>query len=137
MGTIRVVFDTNVLISALGWNQKPEECLQLALQNQVLGYTSPGIIDELTRVMEYPQFEFTEHETQTFLQIILSEFRLVDPDIDLEIIEDDPDDDKIIECAVAADADYIVSGDTHLLDLKQFRDIDIVPPAEFLERVRE
>ena len=56
---------------------------------------------------------------------------LVTPEMDLEAVEDDPDDDKILECAVAGNADYIVSGDSHLLDIEEYRGVEIVSPDEF------
>lgn len=120
MGKITVVLDTNVLISALGWDAKPEDCLELVLQDEVTGYISEPILDELARVMDYPRFEFSQSEKQSFHEIILTQFEIVAPRIDLEVIEDDPDDDKIVECAVAADADYIISGDKHLLELEAY-----------------
>ena len=52
--------------------------------------------------------------------------------MDLEAIEDDPDDDKVLECAVAGNADYIVSGDSHLLDIEEYRGVEIVSPDESL-----
>ena len=52
--------------------------------------------------------------------------------MDLEAVEDDPDDDKILECAVAGNADYIVSGDSHLLDIEEHRGVEILSPDEFL-----
>lgn len=131
MGT-KVVFDTNVLISALGWNAKPEACLEQVFNGSTEGYISPEIVDELEQVMEYPRFEFTADEKQSFLQIILASFHMVEPALSLEVVEEDPDDDKILECAVAADADYIISGDSHLTDLDTFRTIEIVTPAKFL-----
>lgn len=133
MGTLRVVFDTNVLISALGRDAKPEACLEQVLHDQVEGYISPAILDELTRVMEYPRFEFTDDEKQSFLELILASFHLVAPAISLDVIAADPDDDKILECAIASNADYIVSGDSHLQELGSYRTVDIVNPAEFLD----
>lgn len=132
MGT-RVVLDTNVLISALGWDAKPEACLEQVLHGEVAGYISPDLVDELQRVMDYPRFAFTDDEKQSFLEVVLASFHLVEPGVDLSVVADDPDDDMVLECAVTADADYIISGDSHLQDLNTYRDIDIVSPAEFLE----
>ncbi len=129
----RVVFDTNVLISALGWDAKPEACLERVFEGRVEGFISPDMLDELRRVMEYPRFEFSEEETQSFVEIVLASFHVVEPGVGLEVVEDDPDDDAILECAVASDADYVVSGDSHLRDLDTYRDIDVVSPATFLD----
>lgn len=133
MGTLRVVFDTNVLISALGWDAKPEACLEQVLHDQVEGYISPAILNELTRVMEYPRFEFTDDEQQSFLEIILASFHVVAPAISLDVVAADPDDDKILECAIASNADSIVSGDSHLQELGAYRTVEILSPAEFLD----
>ena len=132
MGT-RVVVDTNVLISALGWDAKPETCLEQVFHGQVAGYISPDMLDELTRVMDYPRFAFTDDEKQSFVEIILASFHVVEPGISLSVVDDDPDDDMVLECAVAGDADYIVSGDSHLQALDTYQDIDIVSPAAFLD----
>lgn len=131
MGT-RVVFDTNVLISSLGWDAKPESCLERSLYGSDEGYISPDLVDELERVLEYPHLDITAEEADSFVEVILASFHLVDPRVDFEVIEADPDDDAVLECAVAADAAYIVSGDSHLQDLDSFRTIDIVSPAAFL-----
>lgn len=136
MGAVRVVFDTNVLISALGWDAKPEACLEQVLHGHVEGYISPDMLDELTRVMDYPRFAFTDEEQQSFLEIILASFHIVEPGVSLDVVDDDPDDDMVLECAVASDADYIVSGDSHLLEVDAYESIAIVSPAEFLD-IRE
>lgn len=133
----RVVFDTNVLISALGWNAKPENCLKLVIHGRVNGYISPAILDELTRVMDYPRLELTEDEKQSFLEVVLGRFHVVEPAVNLELVSDDPDDDMILECAVAADADYVVSGDSHLLELESDQGVEIVRPAKFLSLTHE
>lgn len=132
MGT-RVVFDTNVLISALGWDAKPETCLEQVYDDQVEGFISPAMLDELRRVMEYPRFEFGEQQKQSFLEIVLASFHVVEPGVSLNVIEADPDDDAILECAVVSDADYVVSGDSHLLDLDSYRGVRVVRPTEFLD----
>jgi len=102
----RVVLDTNVLISALGWDAKPEVCLEQVLQGEVEGYTSPALLDELQRVMNYPRFDFTEEEKQSFLEIVGASFHVVEPSVDLAVVEDDTDDDMVLECAIAAPYPY-------------------------------
>jgi putative PIN family toxin of toxin-antitoxin system len=129
----RVVIDTNVFISALGWGGKPEACVEQVLQEQADGYISPAMIDDLQRVMDYPRFGFTDAEKQSFQEIILASFHVIEPAVDVTVVEDDPDDDMVLECGVASDADYIISGDGHLQDLESFRGIDICNPAVFLD----
>ena len=134
MGAL-VVLDTNVLISALGWNAKPEACLELVLEGRLEGAISPAILEERDRVMAYPRFAFTEDEKHAFVEIVVAAFHVVEPTVDLAVVDDDPDDDAVLACAVAADADYVVSGDAHLQDLGSFRGIDVVEPATLLARV--
>jgi len=132
--SVTAVFDTNVLISALGWGGKPEECLQLVLDDRITGYTTPEILRELALVMDYPHLDFTESEKQRFLSTIATEFHIVQPDVSVEICSD-PDDNKFLECALAANAEYVVSGDSDLLELEEFEEADIVSPDVFLEKV--
>lgn len=135
MGKSRIVLDTNVLISALGWGGSPEACLKLVLEDKVDNFYSSEIHDELSRVMDYPKFEFGEEEKDSFLEIILSKSILVEPSEDIEIVKDDPSDNKFLECALEAEADFIVSGDPHLLELGRFKGIEILSPNTFLKRM--
>ncbi len=83
-------------------------------------------------VMDYPKFKFKEKEKEQFLEVLLANSVLVEPKENINIIKEDPDDNKFLECAVEACADYIISGDAHLLKLQQFRGIEILSPKEFL-----
>lgn len=128
----RVVIDTNVLISAIGWNAKPEECLKMVFEDEVEAFATQPMIDELSEVLEYDKFDFSEKEKQKFLEIIVSEFQFTDPETSVNEAEDS-DDNKFLECAISANADYIISGDTDLLELKEYQDITITTPEKFLE----
>ena len=78
----RVVLDTIVLISALGWGGKPEAWVEQVLQEQADGYTTPAIVDELRRVMDYPRFGFTDAENQSFQEIIPRSFHVIQPAVE-------------------------------------------------------
>lgn len=80
------------------------------------------------------KFNYPEPKTRLIINELEKISNVVTPQQELRIIENDPDDNRILECAVEADADYIVSGDRHLLDLEKYEDIKIVTPAEFLEK---
>ena len=134
MGTVGVVFDTNVLVSAIGFGGKPWECLVVAFMGEVEMVTAEAAIDEFERVLGYDRLPFTETEHDRYPALIRDEATLVDPGQSVEVIEDDPDDDLFLEIALEADAEYIVSGDPHLTALGAFRGVDIVRPAAFLER---
>ncbi len=85
--------------------------------------------------MDYPKFKFKEKEKDQFLEVLLANSILVEPKEKINIIKEDSDDNKFLECAVEACADYIISGDDHLLKLHQFRGIAIVSPREFLSEI--
>lgn len=136
MGTVRVVFDTNVFVSALGFGGTPLDALTRAFESDV-HVAAPETLAELDRVMQYEQLPFTGGEREQYLRILRDEAELVTELPEVEAVERDPDDDMFLACAVAGDAEYVVSGDDHLLSLGSFRDVEIVTPATFLERVDE
>lgn len=127
----RLVADTNILVSALQFGGKPKQLLDLAVDGQVDLAVSEAIIAEALRVFrdkfDRPPEWIAEADRQ--LRVIT---RLVQPTETIQAIEADPTDDRILECAVAAEAEVIVSGDSHLLSLGSFRGIPIQRVAEFL-----
>lgn len=131
----RVVIDTNILISAIGWNGKPEECLKLILEDKIEAFATQEMLDEVSEVLKYDKFNFSEQEQQKLLEILVSEFQFVNPEISINQSED-LDDNKFLECAVSTDADYIISGDSDLLELKEYENITITKPETFLEIYR-
>lgn len=130
--TLVVVFDTNVLFSAIGWNGRPAACLECARRGVVEGFTSQVLLDELAEKLR-DKLAFSEEQVTEALADLLGYLRVVAIIEPLAVLADDPDDDRVLECAVAADATYIVTGDRrHLLPLGSFRGISIVSPADFL-----
>ncbi|MCC7126467.1 MAG: putative toxin-antitoxin system toxin component, PIN family [Acidobacteria bacterium] len=127
----RVVADTNILVSALQFGGKPKQLLDLAVDGQIDLAASEAIIAEALRVLE-DKFERTPEwlaEADRQIRVVA---RLVEPTESITAIEADPTDDRILECAVAAESEVIVSGDRHLLDLKSFRGVPIQRVADFL-----
>ena len=127
----RVVADTNVLVSALQFGGKPKQLLDLAIDGQVDLAVSEAIVAETLRVLR-DKFERAPEwlaEADRQMRVMT---RLVQPTEAIQAIEADPTDDRILECAVAAEAEVIVSGDSHLLSLGAFRGIPIRRVAEFL-----
>ena len=127
----RVVADTNILVSALQFGGKPKQLLDLAADGQIDLVTSEAILAEAVRVLQdkFNRAPDWLAEAEQQLRVI---GRLVEPTEGLHVTEADPTDDRILECAVAAAADVLVSGDTHLLSLSSFRGIPIQRVAEFL-----
>lgn len=135
MGSLPVVFDTNVLISAIGFGGTPLEALLRAFDDDVAILASGETLDELDRVMGYEHLPFTDDEREQYLAVLSDEIELVTPEPGIEVVERDPDDDAFLACAVAGDAAYVVSGDDHLLELGSYRGIGVVTPAEFVRQM--
>jgi putative PIN family toxin of toxin-antitoxin system len=129
------VLDTNVLISGLCFGGTPARVLEQALTGRVSLFTSAALIAEFQAVME-AKFPGRKAAVLNTLNE-LSQLWEVVPDHALPRVRRvaaDPDDDRVLECAAAARADCIVSGDRHLLDLRSFQDAPILAPADFLRR---
>ncbi len=126
------VFDTNVLISGIAWKGKPFECLELARTGVINGATCRELLDELADKLQ-SKLSFSAEQTLQTLADLLTFLRVVAITGQLKAIPADPDDDKVVECAVVARATHIVTGDRrHLLPLRSFQGIPIISPADFL-----
>jgi len=132
---LKVVFDTNIYISAIIFSGPPEICLEAAREGEIGLYTSKTILLELANKLR-SKFGYTEEEIEDIL-IGLSKFvRLVEPKVKINRIKEDPSDNMILEAAVEAKADFIVSGDKrHILPLKEFAGIKIISAATFLKQI--
>jgi putative PIN family toxin of toxin-antitoxin system len=124
--------DTNVLISAIVFGGQPRTILEMVIACKVRCVLSFAILDEVRDVLQRPRFGFTPEQAITVVDELRGLCDILNPARRIRTIKADPDDNRILECAVQAQADTIVSGNTHLLRLKQFRGISIVTPADFL-----
>jgi putative PIN family toxin of toxin-antitoxin system len=129
---MRVVMDTNVIVSALVFGGIPRQVLDLAAEGAYSFFFSAAIQSETDRILE-GKFAWSSEEIHLRLRVFWNWGIQVEPEGALAVIADDPDDDRILECAVAAQAQVIVSGDRHLLRLGSFRSILIQSPREFLD----
>ncbi len=133
---IKVVLDTNVVVSALlAQEGNPAIIFKMLLLEKIKNSTTAEIINECKEVLDRPRI--TKRTSLVEREFILRAFEgfsdKISPGLTFDEIKEDPDDNKILECAVAAAADYIVSGDEHLLKLPVFRGVKIVSPAEFVQ----
>ncbi len=129
----RVVFDTNIYISALHFQGSiPGKILSLAESGVFRLLISKQIIAEIRGVLRV-KFKYELSKLDLTEELILSICKLVEPKTRIKFIKADPDDDKIIECAYEGKADLIVSGDKHLLQLQEFKRIKIIKAREFIE----
>ena len=127
-----VVFDTNILISALfSETGSPFRALALAKIGQIESVTCQEIMDEFLEKLLL-KFKFSEDKAQSAIDEILSFSRIVEISGTLKAVPNDPDDDMVIECAVVGKASHIVTGDKHLLSLVKYQDIAIAKAADFV-----
>ncbi len=132
---IRLVLDTNTLISAVGWrHSKQRRILEACLFKKYLLIESADLLDEFVKVVSRPKFSFVSKEERNELVTrLISHCEIVEPKKKLNIIEEDPADNKVLECAFEGKADYIITGDRHLLNLKGYGKISILKASEFLQ----
>ena len=131
---MRVVLDTNVLVSALIFTGISSELIPLWQRSAITVLLSRGILEEYLRVLSYPKFQLSEAEIKALIEEeLLPYVEVVNPRRRLRVVERDPSDDKFIECAVTGKAQVIISGDKDLLSLGRYRQIRIQSPARFLD----
>jgi putative PIN family toxin of toxin-antitoxin system len=134
---MRAVLDTNVLISGVIATGVPHKLLVKGFTHEYQIVVSVETLAEFRdTLLKYPErFHMDEDEIQKEVETIRYFAEFVAPQEDITAVEDDPDDDKFLEAAVAGDVEYLVSGDGHLLALDSFRGITIVEPRTFYERL--
>ncbi len=126
----RAVVDSNVLISAIAFGGKPEEIRRLADRGEIEICLSPFILDEVRRVLTAPKFSVPEAVVGAYLEFL--RYTEVDPGERRLGVSRDPDDDPILECADACGAEFTITGDRDLLDLRAHGAARICSPADFL-----
>lgn len=136
---LRVVLDTNVLVS-ITLKQAPsipDSIFQAAAARKFILLASPSIITEIEEVINRKEIlersPMTVKQRKLFVKKFLEISVSTVDDKTIMVVRDDPDDDKFIACAVSGKADFIVSGDKHLLKIKKYEEIKIVSPKDFLD----
>jgi uncharacterized protein len=130
----RVVADTNIFISALMFGGLPGSFLDLAFLRPFVLVTSPTLLDELDEKLR-GKFKVSPGDADMIRARLASCALVVTPGIVLEAIKEDPDDDRVLECAVAGEADYVVSSDRHLLKLGSYDGIPIMTVRQFMDGI--
>lgn len=136
------MLDTNVIVSgAIGNTGSPFMILEAWRKGRFILITSPILIDEVERVFRYPRIQKKYHITDKQVTNVIKNlinYSITTPGkIKLSVITRDPQDNEVLIAALEGEADYIVSGDTDLLELKSYKGIKIVSPSEFLELLGE
>jgi putative PIN family toxin of toxin-antitoxin system len=133
---VKVVFDTNVVASASFWRGAPFDCLAAWAQSRYEAVVSAALLAEHHETMDELRLDYPRRKCVEWVEALTESAKLVFPVERASGATLDPDNEMVLECALAVEADFIVSGDKkHLLALRQFRDIPIVSPAEFLRRL--
>ena len=134
---LHAVFDTNLLISGILWRGTPFQLLKWAEEGRLRIYTSLEILDEAYRVLHYPKFEQYIDKQKASLKELFAKITSLCTIIQVEQVVSgvcsDTDDEKFLSCSLAANVKVLVSGDRHLLDLKQYKSVRIVTAREFYE----
>jgi hypothetical protein len=134
---MRVVLDANIYVSALiNAKGNPSRIILAWERGEFDVLISEAILDEIGRVLRFPRIvkrhRQEENSIQRFLRLLENEALLVEPDQALNVIKVDESDNRYLECALEGKAQYVVSGDNHLLDIGEYRGILILAPVAFV-----
>jgi len=133
----KAVVDTNILVSSFVYPDGiVREIIDLAIKKNINLVISEQIIEEYSRVLSQ-KFGWNSGEISENIWILRRIAAVIEPDITLKVVHADNTDNKVIECAVAAGADVIISGDRHLLNLKKYKAIPIIKPADFIRELNQ
>lgn len=134
-GRIKAVLDTNIYISALLLpDSNPGKIVRLALNGHIEIIISPQMLDELKNTLKR-KFQYAENEAEDVIKELRRIATVISPVHSINNICAKESDHRVLECAVSSGVNFLVSGDKkHLLNLKKYENIEILPPAEFLAR---
>lgn len=128
---VKVVLDTNILISAIAFGGKPKNVLDLVLEEKIIAITSPILLAEFKEIYR-KKFPLLEEDFELTIKNIEEIFWILQPTKTLDLLRDN-DDNRVLEAALEGKCDYIVTGDKDLLELKSYKTIQIVTAEQFLK----
>ncbi|MDA0577189.1 MAG: putative toxin-antitoxin system toxin component, PIN family [Verrucomicrobia bacterium] len=131
----RIVLDSNVIISGFLFGGRPARLLEHAMTGSVQCFTSLPILDEVREVLQRAKFGLSSDQALSLIEELHDLCEVVTPKERVRAVPADADDNAVLECALAANAGLVVSGDSHLLDLREWRRIRIVSPAAALREI--
>lgn len=134
---IRAVLDTNLLVSmAIRPGGTPDQIRAAWQDGRFILVTSPHLIAELRRVLAYPKLRklirLSPEEEEALLRLVVEEAEVTAGTLQVRAVVADPTDNLVLACAIEGQADYVVSGDEHLLSLREFSGITIITARDFL-----
>ena len=130
---MKVTVDTNFIVSATQWDYSvAHKLLKKFILSDVQIFTSEDILNETADVL-IRDFKYSKDDTKKIIEILLFFMNKTISNQKIEIIKDDPDDNKILECAIASSSDYIITYDKHLLKVNGYKGIKIIKPEEIIK----
>lgn len=133
---MRITLDTNILISGTFWTGDSFRILDMIDKKKLSNVSSREIIEEYNKAIKSDEIvDKVDNKKLTMTKIVLNVIKnseIVEPTTKLDVVKDDPDDNRVLECAKEGKSKYIITKDEHLLKLKEFEGIKIVTPEEFL-----
>lgn len=136
MMTLKVVFDTNVLVSGMLYVGKPKLLVDAVLEGKISLILSTQIIQEFKRVIARDKFKVSKNQRNSLTNFVLRIGHIVRVKSRFKVVKEDPSDDIVLRTAYDGKADHIVTGDEHLLSLRKFRGIKISTVSEMLELLK-
>ena len=133
---MKIVLDANIFISALFFGGNPRYVLERAINKSDELYISKEILDEVESVIQRPKFHAGKDEIEYIIKAIEKISTIIIPQKQIKYGSRDKTDNKYIECGIAGNVDYIISGDVHLLEIKKYGVVKIVSAKEYLEIIQ-
>jgi putative PIN family toxin of toxin-antitoxin system len=130
---VRIVLDTNVFVSGVFFSGPPYQILKAWKDQKLQIVISLEILDEYYRIGEELSVQFPETDLNPAIELVATKAELIEGAMLHEAVCDDPDDDKFFACAIAGNADLIISGDKHLLKMSGYQGIKVVKPRQFVD----
>ena len=138
---MKITLDTNVLISATFWHGDSDKIIEKVESKEIELVLSKEIIEEFAKVLKYKDIQEKiknkNLEMKRTVEKIISISKIVEPLEKLNIVNEDPDDNKILECAKSGEVDFIISNDNHLLKLKEFENIKIITSKMLIDIINK
>ncbi|MFH0869630.1 MAG: putative toxin-antitoxin system toxin component, PIN family [archaeon] len=138
---MRITADVNILVSSTFWSGDSDKVLRMIENDEAELVLSAEILDDFRKVLDYPEIKDKIRgkglEMNRTVEKIESISTIVRPETRLDVVKEDPDDNKILECALAGKVDYVISNDKHLLKVKEYSGIRIIKPEELLIILKE
>ena len=133
---MKIVLDANIFISSFFWGGNPQKIIERIISGIDELYITKEILDEIEGVLKRPKFHADNDGINYFINSIEEIGNKITPQKLVINISRDITDNKYIECGITVDADYIISGDVHLLELREYKNIKIMNAKDYLDIVR-